>query len=321
MRLWEIKTIIEKVLNENNQIFLEQEAIYWWQAYEVRNFKKLSDALEILSDQSWNDVDFSQSQEIFKKYKKSSIVQMDGTEFNQLNSYISSVNRFIPLYYSILETMAEDQGEQIINIKIPEQNIQSLKSLSDFNNRLDKNFKEFAIDGQFEFKWLDRWSSWYEIAVIWVVTYRVFLACLNIANEYLKMKWEYYKTKKAELDYRAGLHNSSEFTQKWLDAYIDRRLELDVEDKIKEALEKLQVSNWKTEIELQNQLLKATTWLIKELWNWTEFHLSLNPPKYAEEIGGSIAINYTKLAEIRQSEEKTKQIESPKIATEWEKSK
>jgi len=48
--------------------------------------------------------------------------------------------------------MVEDQEEQIINIKIPENKILSLNNLSEFNTRLYKIFEKFKIDGQFEFK-------------------------------------------------------------------------------------------------------------------------------------------------------------------------
>jgi len=67
-------------------------------------------------------------------------------QFNQLKSYVSELNRKLPLFYSILETMTKDQEEQIINIKIPETKISSLKELSEFNNRISKVFEKFRID-------------------------------------------------------------------------------------------------------------------------------------------------------------------------------
>lgn len=312
MRLWEIKVLLEKVLNDDAKIFIDSETIYWWQAYKIKNYKSLFDVFDILNKQEWNQYDFSNVEQVSKKYRKLQIVQVEWSDFNQINSYIWNLNTYIPLYYSILTEMVDEQDEQIINIKIPEGNIKSLKNLSEFNNRLDKNFKEFAIDWQFEFKWLDKWTSWYEILITGIKTYWMFLACLKIAQEYLKTKQEYYKTKKAELDYKAWLNKPTDFTKDWLEKYIDRRLELEVEEKIKESIESLKIENWKSQMELQSQIIKATKGLIKELWNWTEFHLSLNPPKYASEMSWSINIDYVKLAEIRESENKTKQIESPK---------
>lgn len=312
MRLGEIKNIIGKVLDDQWEVSINQEPIYGWQAYRVKNFKNLIDALEILSEQSWNDADYDLIKSLFRK-PKSSIVQLDSNEYNQLSSYISSLNRNTSLYFSILETMTEEQDPQIINIKIPEESVVSLKDLSSFNNRLEKILKQFAIDGQFEFKWLDKWTSWYEILIIGVFTYRAFIACLKVAQEYLKTKQEYYATKRAELDYKASLVKGDEFTKEGLKTYTEKRLELELEEKTRLALHEIKIKeNWKSPLELQNQLIKATTELVKELWNGTEFHLSLNPPEYAEEVAWSIRIDYEKMKEIEIKNNKTIAINPPK---------
>lgn len=52
-----------------------------------------------------------------------------------------------------------------------------------------------------------------------------------------------------------------------------------------------------------NKLLMATKELIKELGDGVEFHLSLNPPEYAEETAGSLTIDYKKMPAIETKKE------------------
>ncbi len=77
---------------------------------------------------------------------------INSEDFNSLNSYIDKVNEGLPYYYSVLEELNEEQDEQTINIKLSEKNIENLKDLSDTFLRLDKIFKTFNIDGQFEYR-------------------------------------------------------------------------------------------------------------------------------------------------------------------------
>lgn len=310
MRLGEIKNIIWRILNDNNNIVIDSTPVYWNQAYRINNYNLLIEALEILSEQSWNNTDYTVIENLKERYwNEDLIVQLEASEFNWLNSYVSNINSKIPLYFSILETMVSKQDEQIINIKLSEKDVSTLDKLSALNKRLSKIFKQYNIDWWFEFKWFDKWSIWYEILIIWWQTYAVFIACLKLAQLYLKTKEQYYKSKMAELDYKASLKKEDDFTEKWLEEYTNKRLDLKISEWVKEELSKLNIYNWKTEIELQNQIINATRELIKELWSHdTEFHLSLNPPIYAEEISGSLKIDYKRFAEIREKNNEVKSL-------------
>lgn len=311
MRLWEIKQKISKCVNENNQLIIDHEALYWNQAYRIKNYSKLMDVFDILYEQEWNDADVENINPFIEDYwVDADIIEVSASRFNQLNTYVSSLNRKLPFYYSILETMAEDQEEQIINIKIPEKHISSLKSLSTFNNRLDKIFKEFQLDGQFEFKWLDKWTSRYEIIVIWFKTYTIFIACLKIAKLLLEIQKSYYESKEVQLNYRASLSKEDDYDEKKFKAYVEKRLDLEIEDKVQEALKKISVENWKSDVELKIQLVKATKSLIEELWEGTEFHLSLNPPKYVEESGSSLEIDYKQISALIEKDNQPKWLEN-----------
>jgi len=97
------------------------------------------------------------------------------------------------------------------------------------------------------------------------MTYRFFLACLKIAREILETTKTYYKSKKAKLDYLAALEESKKFDQKDFEKYIDRRIELEITDKIEQIMQNIPVNNGKSEVELKSQLVMATKSLIKEL--------------------------------------------------------
>ncbi|MBU1071498.1 hypothetical protein KKG65_03785, partial [Patescibacteria group bacterium] len=127
-------------------------------------------------------------------------------------------------------------------------------------------------------------------------------------------KQEYFKSKKAELDYKAGLKNDDKPTEKGLVEYSENRLQLDVQNRINKAIDDLGTGS-KTKPELMSQLIKGTQNLINELDDGTEFHLSLNPPNYANEQNGLLEIDYKNLQAIKAKEleetKKQKKLKSP----------
>jgi len=313
MRLWEIKKIIGESLDNNNQIIVDYEAMYNNQAYTIKNYGKLIEIFGIIWDLSRNDVNKEWICSVIEKYwEEAMLIQLSAQEFNHINNYFSQVNQKMPLYYSILETMVEDQDDQIINVKIPEVNISSLKKLNTFNSRLDKIFKGFNVDWDYTFKGLDKWTSWYEILVVWHYTYLAFLSCLDIAKAFFETRKAYYDSEKAKLDYEASLKEKNEFTDKWFKEYQDKRMNLEIDKKIEEALKNLWIQDWmngKSGAELHTHLVLATKELVEELWEWTEFHLSLNPPKYAEENWYSLQIDYKQISALIEEDTKPKWLE------------
>jgi len=75
------------------------------------------------------------------------------------------------------------------------------------------------------------------------MTYRFFLSCLKIAKEFLETTKVYYESKKAKLDYLASLKKDEKFEEKQFKTYTDKRIELEIEDKIQETIEHLPVEN------------------------------------------------------------------------------
>lgn len=313
MRLGEIKQKIDRVVSEDFIIVVKNQPLYGEQAQEITNYGDIVEALEMLSKFEWNDITETEVDEIAKTYPKKVVATLPLVDFNKLSAIIGRVNTTLPLYYSILDTMVEEQDEKVINIQLPSK-IKSLDDLNEFNTRLSKLLKTFQIDGEFEFRQFDKGTSWYEECAIGVFTYKYFVACLKIAQEYFKTEAEYFKSREAEIAYEAAKISLvsqekeitfDEYKQNWLRVFIKQEVTSLVTEKIKEL-------NGHSSEELQTKLVTATTALVKELGEGTEFHLSLNPPEYAREQAGQLVIDYKKIKEVNGLDKpKLNQIEAP----------
>src|ERR1035437_9006062 len=98
MRVGEVKNIVGQALNENHELQLNSEDLYSGQAYKINNFASIIGALDILSTQSWNNTDYQSIEGIKSKYGVKSVEVITADEFNQLNSYITTINPQVPLY-------------------------------------------------------------------------------------------------------------------------------------------------------------------------------------------------------------------------------
>lgn len=309
MRVGEIKNIVEKAIDTSDRLTIESEALYGGQAYRIEDYAQLITALKTISVMSWNDVDFTSVQAIIDEYGASAQnVQITSNEYSQLNSYVSTVNTKFPIYLEVIRSMTEKQGETFINIKLPGE-IKSFKELTETNNRLEKLFKEFNVDGQAEFKGFDKGSDWYTICIIGITSYHTFLACLKIAQEIMKLRKEYFNSSKAKIEYQTAkeIFKQTENGPS-LEEFQNKKIEKIIEAKVKEAVAAIDNKGAKRDGELTNQLVMATTHLVTALGDGIEFHLSLNPPEYAKETAGSLTIDYKKMRELSQGEEETKQI-------------
>jgi hypothetical protein len=320
MRLGEIKNTLENVLDEANKIVLEAENLYGGQIFNIKNYKDIMNVLEILNDQEWNTIDKAIYEKLYEKYGNSvTSQQITPDEHTPLNAYITGLNKHVPYFYSIISTMVEEQDEKSINIKLPEK-ISNLKELSSYNDRMEKLLKQFNIDGQFEFQGFDIGTSWYIVIAIGISSYRVFIACLKLAQEYFKSKQEYYKSKEMELNYRAALLKQTDYSKEGLNKYIDNRLELGLEAKVEEIINYKVLEYSHEKPELTSKLLKGTKALAEELSKGTEFHLSLNPPSYVSEEDHSIIIDYDEIKKMNAKKDTSKQI-SNKVTNENEEEK
>ena len=312
MRLGELKNKLDYVIDEEtHRIVLDVESLYGNQAYQIKNFISLSDALTALGAQEWNNFDSQAFEEIKSKYDMKDVVTISSQEYNLLKRYIDNINTKLPLFYSILEMMVNKQNEQIINIKLPEKEDFSLNNLSEINTRLDKLFKEINIDGTYTFKGFDIGTSWYEILIVGTLTYKFLISALKIAQEFFKAEKLFYESGEARMNYKAALlqlkKQEEKIDDKQVKEYAKSVIKVRIEQKIEEIVKELP-RNGQTEQEAISKMTKAVTAIETELNNGLEFHLSLNPPKYAEEDSGNISINYNMLREIENKDIEPKQI-------------
>lgn len=298
MRLGEIKQNIDKVLIANKTIQLKSDAVYGGQAYKINNYSDVIIVLEHVASLSWSGVNIDAIDEIITQYPKNNIVELPQSQFNKLTSFINTVNQKIPLYYSILETMVEKQDELTINIKLPEK-IKNLNDINIANKRLEDVLKLYNIDGQFEFVGFDKGSEWYVLVAKGVLSYQFIVSCLKIAQEYLKTKAEYFKSEEARISYEASLKEDEKNSDSGFEKYKESWLKLFTEKEIEKVIDKINKKNGHTKEELQVKLVNATTKLVKELGEGTEFHLSLNPPEYVSEQAGQIVIDYKKIEALK----------------------
>lgn len=308
MRLGEIRNILHEVIKEDNKISIEHEAIFGGQAQTVKNYGPIISALDVLANLSWNETDYAPIELIKKEYgTEVRGVQLPQDKFSQLNAYVVSLNSKLPLYISILETMVQGQDEHTINIKLSD-SIKDLNNLTATNTRLGKILDLYNADGQFDFKGFDKGTDWYVVVATGILSYRFFIAGLDISQKYFETRKVYFESENAKLDLQAAL-DKEDVTKTDIESYQKRKMELLIKDEVKKAIDKIGVgANNKNE--LITKIIKATEKLVKELdEEGTEFHLSLNPPEYANEYMGSLVIDYSKMPVLNnKKEEKAKQI-------------
>lgn len=308
MRIGEIRNTLKLVLNEANQIEVKHEVLYGGQAHQVNNFGVLSDALDIIFEQPWNKNDSAPIKELVEKHKKAPTVVLPASEFNTLNAYVNAINAQIPLYFSVIESLTEKQDQKAVNIRLPK-GIHSFGQLNKVNERLDDIFKLVNVDGEFEFASFDKGTEWYTFVSLGILTHSYLFACLKVAQEYLKTRTEFFKSEQARLSYEASLRDDEKASEKGFEEFRDKWLGKFIESQITKVIGEIKKMNGKTEPELHTHLVRATTKLVQELGEGTEFHLSLNPPAYMAEQSGQLTIDYKKIqAALPQEKEAPKQL-------------
>jgi hypothetical protein len=120
MRLGIIRNNVVKTVNSADQIAVQADAVFGGQAYSIKAYDSLILALEVVSEQEWNDIDFAPVQAIIDNYDIAPTQTITNSEYEQLNSYIAAVNQKLPVFLGIIRTMVQEQDPKVINIKLPE---------------------------------------------------------------------------------------------------------------------------------------------------------------------------------------------------------
>ncbi|MBR6364402.1 MAG: hypothetical protein IKS08_04965 [Alphaproteobacteria bacterium] len=299
MRLGEIKSELKQVLDNNNKITVKATQMYGGQLYKVDKFNLLIKSLKMLHLQKWNNLNFSNIDSIIKKYDiDQKEILLENPDYSNLQRYISELNQFIPVFYGILETMVPDQDEHIINIKLSDTQVQSLTALSGTNKDLETLLKTITVDGDYVFKGFDVGTSWYMILITGGVAYKLVVAVIDLAQKFCGAVEKFYNAKEARLHYLAAL--KKEPSEKELEEYVTKVVDLKLDVAIEDVVTQLGIDP--EDHECKTKVKKAVNLMIKQMNNGTEFHLSLNPPKYATEINGKITINYEEIRAINAEE-------------------
>lgn len=292
MRLGEIKSELKQVLDNNKKIIVKATQMYGGQLYKVDNFNLLIKNLKILHLQKWNNLNFSNMEVIINKYdtdKKEAL--LENPDYSNLQRYVSEINQYVPIFYGLLETMVPDQEEHIINVKLSDAQVKSLTALSGTNKDLETLLKTITVDGDYVFMGFDVGTSWYKILITGGVAYELVVAVIDLAQRFFGAIEKFYNAKEARLHYLAAL--KKEPTEKELEEYATKVVDLKLDIAIEEVVTQLGINP--EDNESRTKVKKAVNLMIKQMNKGTEFHLSLNPPKYATEINGKITINYEEI--------------------------
>ena len=303
MRLGELKKILDEVVDDTNKIIINFQQIYGGHAYKISNYSALITALDAIKTQNWIDFSSEIVEVLNSKFSQNKTeIQIEPNDYNLLTQFVNKINGKLPIFYGILDAMVEKQDEQIINIKLPSKDDFSLKDLSDINKRLSTIFSTINIDGTATFSGFDKGSSWYEILIGGALTYKFFISALKIAQEFFKAEKDYYEAGEAKIHYQAALlqlqKEQNKIDEEAIKDYAKHVISVRIENSIKEVVKELPL-NGHSENEVIIKMSKTIEAITAEMNNGLEFHLSLNPPEYAEEDGTKISIDYEVIRQIQ----------------------
>lgn len=313
MRIGEFNQLLNNATSDTGELNTSGTAKYGGQAYRIDGIGvKATFALE-LAEMNIIDPLEDPAKTILLNNKDSETVELTAEDHQQVVAVFSKINSELPNIRKMAQAFSDTQDEQAINIKLPT-NIKTFDDLSTINKRLDKLFKEFNIDGQAEFRGFDKGTDWYTVTLIGTGTYYAFLAGLKIAQEVMKLRTEYFGSEKAKVEYETAKEIFGQTVDKkslpTLEEFQEKKIEKEIQSRVNEASREIEKKGAKDDIELSGQLVKATTDLVEALGDGIEFHLSLNPPEYATETAGMLAIDYKKMRELAPPKEDVKQIAS-----------
>lgn len=309
MRLLEVRKKLDSLLS-GSTIAIEVDARYNGYAQAILNSNELFTVLKFLSEQSWNNLDFTPIQELITKYGALSALQItvDQSEYNQLSAYVNQLNQQLPIFIGIVDAVIDEQSPRDINIKLSEK-IKTPKQLNELTSQITELEKFANIDGKgLTFVGFDKGSEWIVVSTATSVAYGFIMACLKLAQEILKTKEQFFKTEEAKLSYSAALKKGEKFTDAGFKAYQESYSHAQLEAGAQKIREQLGSVNGTPESEMEQKATKTTGTLIHIIGNGNEVHLSLNAPKeISESADGLVDVDYSYLADLAKAGE-TKQL-------------
>ena len=314
MRLREVKKRLSE-LGVAGEIVIEIKQNYG-NYYVISSSQKLFSVLEFLSNQAWNDIDFTAVQSIIDSHNAlvATDITLNNEQYNQLNQYVNQLNNKLPIFIGLLDTLYNDQNEFDINIKLSDgiDSVEKLKKLIDELNNLEK----FAnLDGsKLSFAGFDTGSDWVTITAGCSVVYGFIMACVKLAQQVLKTKEQYYKTEEAKIHYQMTLEEGQDFNKESFKKYCERFAEKQLDNEASKISQSIGDYNGSPENEIKQKAVRTTESLINIIGDGNEVHVSLSSPKgISENLDGEIELNYQDLKKLI-PKESTKKLEASKEA-------
>lgn len=319
MRIGVLYNIVKNAASDENKLVLLASPIYNNQAYVIKNFGKLSEALDELKKHNLILVDIPESVDaLLSDNLRRNTLEVDSVSYNSLLSYVNSVNSTLPIVMKVLGEFTPQQDEYAFNVRVPD-NLKTINDFTKFNDRIAKIFQKFGVSkDDILVTGFAAGSKWYEFILEnadWIVP--TIISCIQLALDVLHYKKDAKNSDEVKTAVTIINNNYAADNQKITEsAYIEQLVEEKVKVGVEERLRELGGSiGGKEQEESATMLVQATTELIKELDKGTEFHLSLNPPDFVKTDGQktSFSIDYSSIPrpqELTNSDE-TQNIELP----------
>lgn len=311
MRLREVKKKIEELGSDGKITVSLRRSL--GNFFIISNSRKLFFLLQFLSEQEWNQTDFAQIQAIIDTAHAldNDEVMLDNAQYNHLNTYVNKVNEKLPIFFGIVDSLSDEQGEFDINVRLSDE----IKTVDDLNGLIFeiKNLEKFAnLDGKsLEFSGFDIGSWWISFSAGCGVVYGFIMACTKLAQEVLKTQEQYYKTKEARIHYQMTLEDGKKATETGLKKYCEKYCENYLEQGAAEIAQGIGKYNGISENEISEKAKNATKSLLKIIGNGNEIHVSLNGNQIVGETeSGNIQMNYEELKTLANDGKDTKQLDT-----------
>lgn len=329
MRLGELKNIIDQAVSDQNTIIFSSENLYEGKRFRVKGYADLIDAVEHLVNQPWVKADKKIVQELMSRHGKlHEEIEVSPDEHNRLNALVNDINKSLPVFYGILETVTPEQDEQVVNVKIPEDYTVDLEKLSSFNKELQDVFKLVVLHkglrgDEVRFQGFDIGTSWYQMLIVGApIAYYGFMGIIEIAEKLIHARKAWYESEEMRLSYEVKKQEMDDKKAKafTMEEHIKPMLELKAQQSIDALIEKMGDEAPNSATEMSSHLLKGLQKIIALMEKGTEFHPSLNTPEFIDTEGNaaSFHVDYDRLKkhlEASKQKEEPKQLENQSSAT------
>lgn len=288
MRLAEFGNKIAEHLTDGKLKFNATKSESRTNYYVIKNYNELYKSIEFLTSQDLFAGYISKDIErILSSYSMTrESIQIPVSDYRALEEGIKSLNSVIQLTLGIVNTFTTEQDEHVINIKLPDA-IKSISEIQEFNKRLENIFRIYNLTGEFEFKGFDKGSEWYEFLITAGPLYEYFVSTLSVALDIINLKRNDRDNTLERVMLELLMQKGIETSKEDLDKDI---VGLQAKKQARNIVKQLGEKDGKSTAEMETMTVKAITELVRELKQGTEFHLSLNPPKYISEQNNGLTL-------------------------------